>query len=129
MHGKGNFVETMLRLGRERPELRVVGDQRCTPTSTANLASAILDLVKTDEYGLYHATNSGSCSWFEFATEIMRMAGLRAKVSAITTVEYGARARRPSFSVLDCSKLERVLGWKMPSWQEALGRYLTERIQ
>jgi dTDP-4-dehydrorhamnose reductase len=129
MHGKGNFVETMLRLGRERPELRVVGDQRCTPTSTANLASAILDLVKTDEYGLYHATNSGSCSWFEFASEIMKMASLRATVSSITTAEYGARARRPSYSVLDCSKLEKVLGWKMPSWQEALGRYLTERKQ
>ena len=129
MHGKGNFVETMLRLGRERPELKVVGDQRCTPTSTANLASAILDLVKTDEYGLYHATNSGSCSWFQFASEIMRLAGLKATVSSITTAEYGARARRPSYSVLDCSKLERVVGWKMPSWQEALGRYLTERNQ
>ena len=129
MHGKGNFVETMLRLGRERPELKVVGDQRCTPTSTANLASAILDLVKTEEYGLYHATNSGSCSWYEFASEIMRMAGLRPTVSPITTAEYGARARRPNYSVLDCSKLERVLGWKMPSWQEALGAYLTERHQ
>jgi dTDP-4-dehydrorhamnose reductase len=128
-HGKGNFVETMLRLGRERPELKVVGDQRCTPTSTANLASAILDLVKTEAYGLYHATNSGSCSWFEFASEIMRMSSLPATVNSITTEEYGARARRPSYSVLNCSKLERVLGWKMPIWQEALAAYLTERNQ
>lgn len=127
MHGKGNFVETMLRLGRERPELKVVADQRCTPTATANLASAILDLVKTDAYGLYHATNSGSCSWFEFATEIMRQSSLPAKVSPITTADYGARARRPQYSVLNCSKLERVLGWTMPTWQEALATYLVER--
>lgn len=127
MHGKGNFVETMLRLGRERPELKVVGDQRCTPTATSNLASAILDLVKTDEYGLYHATNAGDCSWFEFASEIMRLSYLKAKVSPITTADYGARARRPSYSVLNCSKLERVLGWKMPTWQEAVANYLIER--
>ena len=126
-HGKGNFVETMLRLGRERPELRVVSDQRCTPTATAHLASAILDLMKTDSYGLYHATNSGDCSWFEFAEEIMKQSHLRAKVSPISTAEYGARARRPSYSVLNCKKLEQVLGWKMPTWQEALGQYLTER--
>lgn len=127
MHGKGNFVETMLRLGRERPELKVVGDQRCTPTATSNLASAILDLIKTDAYGLYHATNSGDCSWFEFASEIMRLSYLKVKVSPITTADYGARARRPSYSVLNCNKLERVLGWKMPSWQEAVANYLMER--
>ena len=127
-HGKGNFVETMLRLGRERPELKVVGDQRCTPTATAHLASAILDLVKTDAYGLYHATNAGNCSWFEFASEIMRLSNLKPKIHSITTAEYGARARRPLYSVLDCSKFERVVGWKMPSWQEALGQYLAERV-
>ncbi|HEY0984725.1 dTDP-4-dehydrorhamnose reductase [Schlesneria sp.] len=127
MHGKGNFVETMLRLGRERPELKVVEDQRCTPTATANLASAILDLVKTEEYGLYHATNAGSCSWYEFAKEIMRQSHLPTNVIPITTAEYGARARRPHYSVLDCSKLERVLGWNMPTWQEALATYLNER--
>ena len=126
-HGKGNFVETMLRLGRERPELKVVGDQRCTPTATANLASAILDLVKTDAYGLYHATNSGDCSWFEFANQIMRLSDLKTKVSSITTAEYGARARRPMYSVLNCEKLERVVGWKMPSWEEAIRHYLAER--
>ncbi|WP_373653706.1 dTDP-4-dehydrorhamnose reductase [Schlesneria sp. DSM 10557] len=127
MHGKGNFVETMLRLGRERPELKVVEDQRCTPTATANLASAILDLVKTEEYGLYHATNAGSCSWYEFAKEIMRQSHLPTNVIPITTADYGARARRPHYSVLDCSKLERVLGWNMPTWQEALATYLIER--
>jgi dTDP-4-dehydrorhamnose reductase len=128
-HGKGNFVETMLRLGRERSELSIVSDQRCTPTATADLASAILDLMKTEAYGLYHATNSGDCSWFEFATEILRRAQLKTVVKPITTADYGARARRPSYSVLNCAKLERVLGWKMPSWREALANYLIDREQ
>lgn len=126
-HGKGNFVETMLRLGRERSEVKVVNDQRCTPTYTVNLAAAIIDLLKTDSYGLYHATNSGDCSWYEFAAEIFRMANLPAKLIPITTQEYGARARRPAFSVLDCSKLTSAIGWKMPPWRDALSRYLSER--
>ena len=126
-HGKGNFVETMLRLGKERSELNVVGDQLCTPTSTANLASAILDLIKTDSYGLYHATNSGQCSWFEFASEIFRIANINTKITPITTAEFGARARRPAYSVLDCSKITRVLGWSLPPWRDALARYLSER--
>ncbi len=126
-HGKGNFVETMLRLGNERAELKVVSDQQCTPTSTDNLASAIIELIKTENYGLYHATNSSSCSWFEFASEIMRLASLPTKVIPISTAEYGARARRPRYSVLDCSKLTGVLGWSMPPWRDALARYLAER--
>lgn len=128
-HGKGNFVETMLRLGRERPEIRVVDDQVCTPTSTATLASAIVDLVRTEKYGLYHATNSGQCSWFEFACEIMRLNRFDTKMIPITTAEYGARARRPRFSVLDCSKLTETLGWSLPPWRDALARYLVERNQ
>ena len=128
-HGKGNFVETMLRLGRERPEVRVVADQCCTPTSTANLASAIIDLIKTEAYGLYHATNSSQCSWFDFASEIFRIANLEAKITPITTAEFGARARRPSYSALNCSKLTSVLGWQLPPWRDALSRYLTEREQ
>lgn len=126
-HGKGNFVETMLRLGRERPEIRVVNDQICTPTSTANLASAIADLIRTENYGLYHATNSGQCSWFDFACEIIRLRRLEAKMIPITTAEYGARARRPQFSVLDCSKLTNTLGWALPPWRDAVARYLAER--
>ena len=126
-HGKGNFVETMLRLGREKSELRIVGDQYCTPTSTATLSSAILDLVKTDAYGLYHATNSGKCSWFEFASEIFRIANINIQLTPITTAEYGARARRPSYSVLDSSKLTRLIGWALPPWRDALSRYMTER--
>jgi dTDP-4-dehydrorhamnose reductase len=128
-HGKGNFVETMMRLGRERPEVRVVGDQICTPTSTVHLAAAMIDLVKTESYGLYHATNSGQCSWYEFASEIFRIANLSAQLVPITTAEFGARARRPKYSVLDCTKLTAVLGWRMPPWRDALSRYLTERDQ
>lgn len=125
--GKGNFVETMLRLGRERPELRVVSDQHCTPTSTACLSSALVELIRGDNYGLYHATNSSYCSWFDFASEIMRLANLKARVIPITTAEYGARARRPRYSVLNCSKLTSVLGWALPPWRDALARYLSDR--
>ena len=126
-HGKGNFVETILRLAKERPELKIVSDQYCTPTSTANLACAIIELIRTDAYGLYNATNSGQCSWFEFASEIVRLARLSPKMTPITTADYGARARRPEYSVLECSKLTNLLGWSMPPWRDALSRYLSER--
>lgn len=125
--GKGNFVETILRLGRERSELKVVSDQICTPTSTVNLACAIIDLLRTENYGLYHATNSGQCSWFEFATEIIRQNNLPTRVIPISTSDYGARARRPRYSVLNCTKLTNVLGWSFPPWKDALARYLGER--
>ena len=125
--GKGNFVETMLRLGRERPELRIVGDQRCTPTSTADLARALVSLIETNAFGLYHVTNAGDCSWFEFASEIFRLASIPVKTTPTTAAEYGAMARRPDYSVLDCTKLASVLGRPMPSWQDALARYLADR--
>ena len=122
--GKGNFVETMLRLGRERPELRIVADQRCTPTSTADLAAALASLIETDAFGTYHATNAGDCSWFEFASEIFRLANLAVKVTPSTAAEYAAKARRPDYSVLDCAKLTDVLGRPLPPWQAALARYI-----
>lgn len=122
--GKGNFVETMMRLGKERPELKIVADQRCTPTSTSDLAAALARLIETDEWGVYHATNSGSCSWHEFAQEIFRLARLTARAIPIKAVEYGAKARRPDYSVLDCSRLSAVIGSTMPTWQEALARYI-----
>src|SRR5690606_161444 len=87
---KGNFVETMLRLGRERPELRVVADQVCTPTSTADLADAIVLMIASEQYGLYHVTNAGQTTWHEFACEIFRQSGQNVAVKAITTAEYGA---------------------------------------
>ena len=124
---KGNFVETMLRLGRERPELRVVADQHCTPTSAAELARAIIGLAKTDACGLYHATSSGQTTWHGFAVEIFRQAGLDVAVHAVTSEEYGAKARRPAYSVLDCQKLNALLDPPLSTWREALAEYLADR--
>ncbi len=125
--GKGNFVETMLRLGRDRKQLRVVNDQLCTPTSTADLADSLVKLIAIDAFGLYHATNSGSMTWCEFAREIFRLAKLDVEVIPITTAEFGSKAKRPNYSVLDCSKIESVIGRKLPDWRDALARYLVSR--
>jgi dTDP-4-dehydrorhamnose reductase len=125
--GKGNFVETMLRLGRERPELKIVADQRCTPTSTADLARAVARLVETDASGVYHATNAGNCSWFQFASEIFRLANLPVRAIPVTAAEYKAKARRPDYSVLDGARLTGILGQPLAPWQDALERYLGSR--
>lgn len=125
--GKGNFVETMLRLGRERPELKIVADQYCTPTSTADLAKAMAGMIESEQFGTYHATNSGQCSWFEFASEIFRLEKLPVKAIPIAAAVYGAKARRPDYSVLNCLKLQAAIGTTLPSWQESLARYLKER--
>lgn len=125
--GKGNFVETMLRLGKERPELKIVSDQRCTPTSTADLAAALVQLLETGATGVYHATNSGDCSWFEFASEIFRLANLPVKVIPVTAASYGAKARRPDYSVLGDARLTSAIGSPMPPWQDAVARYLQQR--
>jgi dTDP-4-dehydrorhamnose reductase len=125
--GKGNFVETMLRLGRERPELKIVNDQRCTPSSTADVARALAALIQTDAYGLYHATNRGSMTWYEFAGEIFRQADISVNTIPIDSATFAARAKRPSYSVLDCSKLSNAIGFELPPWQEALACYLAGR--
>ncbi|QDU40426.1 dTDP-4-dehydrorhamnose reductase [Maioricimonas rarisocia] len=124
--GYGNFVQTMLRLGHERDELSVVDDQQCTPTSVRDLASAILALLKSDSYGLYHVTNSGSTTWYGFASEIFRQSGIEVQLRPITTAQYGAPAVRPPYSVLDCSKFENATGQQLRPWQEALSEYLAE---
>ena len=126
--GKGNFVETMLRLGRERGAVSVVDDQWCTPTSASDLAGWIAELVATGEYGLYHATNSGSTTWCGLAREIFRIAGMQVELKPITTAQFGAKARRPGYSVLDCSKLETALGHSLRPWEEALAEYLKGRF-
>jgi len=125
--GKGNFVETMLRLGRERDSLSVVDDQWCTPTSALDLARAIGKLIATDHYGLYHATASGETTWCRLAQEIFRHAGMKVSVKPITTAEYPTKARRPAWSVLDTRKLAAVIGAPLPSWQESLAEYLAGR--
>ncbi len=123
---KGNFVLTMLRLAKEKPQLKVVADQRCVPSYTRDVATAIAALVQTQSYGLYHATNAGDTSWFEVATEAIRLAGLTTPVLPSTTKEFGAPAARPAYSVLNCSKIEKATGLVMRPWKEALAAYLTE---
>jgi dTDP-4-dehydrorhamnose reductase len=125
----GNFVETMLRLAGQGKPLRVVADQVCAPTSTADLADAVVKLLEADRPGLYHLTNSGSCSWYEFAQAIFELVGLSADLTPITSREYGAAARRPAYSVLEPAAY-RALGLAPPRpWREALAAYLQERLR
>jgi dTDP-4-dehydrorhamnose reductase len=125
--GKGNFVETILRLGKERGAVSVVDDQWCTPTAAADLAAWIAELIVTDKYGLYHATNAGSTTWCRLAREIFRQAGMAVDVTPITTAQFGAKAPRPAYSVLDCGKLTEAIGHPLRPWQEALAEYLGSR--
>ena len=120
----GNFVETMIRAGREKGALRVVDDQTMSPTSTADVARIIVRML-TDGCvpGLYHAVNAGSATWFDFACEIIRRAGVEATVTPCATGEYPVRAARPRYSVLDNAKVSAAFG-TMPPWQDALARYL-----
>jgi dTDP-4-dehydrorhamnose reductase len=122
--GKGNFVHTILRLAAEREELRVVHDQRCTPTSTADLADALLALLDSRAWGTYHATNAGDCTWYEFACEIIALRGLRTRVVPVASAEFPRPARRPAYSVLDGARLTRVLGRPLRPWRAALADYL-----
>jgi dTDP-4-dehydrorhamnose reductase len=121
---KGNFVRTMLRLAEERDELRVVADQHCTPSSTADVARAIDALLRADARGLFHVTNSGQTTWHELARTIFEIAGKDVRVTAITSDQFAAPARRPPWSVLDCSQFVAATGMTMPPWREALDRYL-----
>lgn len=124
----GNFVETMIRLGRERGALRVVNDQHMSPTATADVAAALMRLLARDAApGIYHAVNSGAASWYDFAAEIIRQAGIDATVTPCTGAEFPTRARRPRYSVLDNARLGAATGRPMPPWQEALARYLQAR--
>lgn len=127
--GKGrNFVNTMLRLGRAGSPVRVVADQRCTPTATADLAAAARQILDAGVVGLLHWTNAGSCTWHEFASEIFRQAGLQTECVPITTAEFGSRAPRPRFSVLSTRRISD-LGLPEPRhWTDALREYLAESI-
>jgi dTDP-4-dehydrorhamnose reductase len=123
----GNFIETMLRLSKERDELRVVDDQVFSPTYTMDLARKIVQLMITDYYGIFHITNRGACSWYQFTTEILKLAGITTPVVPITSDQYPQKARRPRYSVLDNSHL-RLLGMDdMRPWPEALKDYLVAR--
>ncbi len=127
LNGK-NFIKTMLNVGRTHPEVRVVNDQIGTPTYTLDLARLLADMILTDKYGYYHATNEGGyISWYEFTKEIYRQAGLDTKVTPVTTAEYGiSKAVRPFNSRLDKSKLKENGFEPLPDWKDALRRYLDQ---
>lgn len=127
VNGK-NFIKTMLNVGKTHDTLKVVNDQIGTPTYTLDLARLLIDMVETEKYGYYHATNEGGyISWYEFACEIFRQAGYSTKVLPVTTEEYGiSKAARPFNSRLDKHKLIEMGFEPLPTWQDALKRYLQE---
>ncbi len=123
----GNFVELMLRLAREGKEIKVVNDQTLSPTYTVDLAQALARLIHTERYGLYHITNSGACSWYQFAAKVFELAGVPARLEPTTTAAFGAVARRPTYSVLAHKALLAAGLSEMRSWSAALAAYLAER--
>lgn len=125
LYGEGNnFAKTMLRLAESHDEVRVVCDQFGSPTSAAELAKVMHRLEPTENYGLFHATCEGSCSWADFAEEIFRLAGKTTKVTRVTTEEYGSTTKRPAYSVLDNYMLRLTTDARMADWKDALRAYL-----
>ena len=127
--GKGstNFVELVIKLAIEKKEVKVVNDQILTPTSTIDVAKKLFELMQTGRYGIYHMTNTGSCSWYEFACEIIKLMKLDARVIPITTEQFGAKARRPHYSVLDNRNLRNIGISDLRNWKEALKDYIESR--
>ncbi len=119
-----NFVKTMLKLGAERDRLTVVCDQRGNPTSANDLAYHLLKLALTEEYGVYHCTNEGECSWYDFACRIMEKGGRACEVAPCTTAEYPSKTPRPAYSSLNNLSLQCTVGNEMRPWEEALDMYL-----
>ena len=125
-----NFVKTMLRLARENGKVAVVADQLGNPTSANDLAYEILKLAATDEYGVYHCTNEGTCSWFDFAKAAVELAGIPCEFEPLTSAEYKRRfpasAARPAYSSLDNARLRATVGDEMRPWREALATYISK---
>lgn len=119
-----NFIETMLRLGKERGEVSVVDDQIGSPTYTYDLAKLCVDMIQTQEYGTYHATNEGICSWYEFACEIFKQAQMNVKVNPVDSAAFPVKATRPKNSRMNKSELDKHGFDRLPTWQDALKRYL-----
>jgi dTDP-4-dehydrorhamnose reductase len=124
-----NFIKTMLRLSETRKQLNVVGDQFGSPTYTFDLARLIIDMIQTEKYGIYHASNEGFCTWAEFASEIFQQANKNVKVNSISTEEYPTRAVRPKNSRMSKQKLIDNGFEPLPKWQDALKHYLNELAQ
>ncbi len=125
LYGDGkNFVKTMLKLSETNDEVKVVGDQIGSPTSTKVLADIINELIFTENYGIFHGTCEGFCSWADFTEEIFRLAGKKTKVKHITTEEFPTPAKRPAYSVLDNYMLKLTTGYTAPDWKEAIKEYI-----
>lgn len=126
--GKGtNFVDIMISLNKKGQTLKVVNDQWVTPTSTAELAARIGELIRTDRFGLYHLTNEGQCTWFEFAKTIFSFLGEKPDIVPVDTKTYGAKALRPSYSVLENKKAKEIRLTDFSLWKEALKDYLIRK--
>lgn len=119
-----NFVKTMLRLGKERDEISVVADQIGSPTYTPDLAKLLVEMIKTDKYGVYHATNEGYCSWYEFACEIFKQVGIDVKVNPVKTEDYPTKAKRPMNSRLSKKQTWSVFSFELQNWNSALRGFL-----
>lgn len=127
-HGN-NFIKTMLRLGKERKKINVVDDQYGSPTYTADLALLLIEMIQTEKYGIYHATNEGVCTWAEFAEEIFTIVGMDVKVNHITTAEYPTRAKRPMNSRLSKKSLS-INGFRvLTNWKSAVKKYIRKEIR
>lgn len=122
---KGNFITTIRRLAGEREELKVVSDQTCTPSWTRDVAGGIVSLITLDAEGTVHVTNSGEASWYNLASEIVRLEGLPARVVPISSAEYAAAARRPAYSVLSTARFATLTGRSLPDWRDALRSFLS----
>ncbi len=120
----GNFIQTMLNLAGQGRPIRVVADQRVSPTSTEELADNVLALIPTKAYGLYHMTNEGECSWYEFAAAIFDLTGRRADLTPVASGAFGRKARRPAYSVLENARAKTLALPGFSPWREALARYL-----
>jgi len=121
----GNFVKTIMKAGKERGSLKVVDDQKGNPTNVEDLCYHILKLADTEEYGVYHCTGSGECSWYDFASLILEYAGIEATVAPVTTDQFPRPARRPAYSSLDNMMLRVTVGDNMRPWQDALKSFIT----
>ena len=121
-----NFIKTMLKLAKERDSLTVVDDQIGSPTYTADLSKLLVSMIQTDTYGRYHATNEGYCSWYEFAKEIFKVAGVTINVAPVDSSAYPAKAKRPANSRMEKKKLDEMGFKRLPSWQDATRRYIEE---
>lgn len=125
-----NFVKTILRLASERTEINVVSDQVGSPTYAGDLAAAIVAIMDSEERieheGIYHYSNEGVCSWYDFAAEIVRLSGKECRVKPVTTADYPTKTQRPAYSVLDKSKIKKTFGIEIPEWKDALAKMMNE---